>query len=155
MGIAGSGKSTVAAELAAQAGAEFRDGDALHPAANVDKMRRGVPLADVDRAPWLEAVGRWLADGAGPRVTSCSALRKSYRDALRRACPGVLFLYLDVAPDTARKRLAARTDHFMPASLLESQFATLEEPLNEPDVVLVDADADEQDVIAVALAAVG
>ncbi|MBA2609157.1 MAG: gluconokinase, partial [Actinobacteria bacterium] len=138
MGVAGSGKSTVAAELASQAGAEFRDGDAQHPAANLDKMRRGVPLTDDDRAPWLEAVGRWLADGVGPRVTSCSALRESYRDILRRACPGVVFLYLEVTPDTARERLAARTDHFMPASLLASQFTTLEEPLNEPDVVLVD-----------------
>jgi len=154
MGVAGSGKSTVAAALASRWEAEFQDGDAMHPASNIDKMRRGVALTDADRVPWLDAVGAWLGEGETRRVTACSSLRKAYREQLRSLCPGVVFLYLDVSQETARSRLLARTGHFMPASLVGTQFATLERPAAEPHVVWVDANADTPAVVAAAVEAV-
>ena len=148
MGVAGSGKSTVAAHLASHWGAEFRDGDTMQPASNIDKMRRGIALTEPDRAPWIDAVGTWLADSGTRRVTACSSLRKRHRDQLRNLCSGVVFLYLDVTERTARSRVLARTDHFMPASLVGTQFATLERPAAGPDVVWVDANADPAVVVA-------
>lgn len=124
-GISGSGKSTVGAALAEALGVEFCDGDDLHPSDNVAKMRSGVPLTDADRWPWLDAVGAWLAErDAG--VVACSALRRTYRDRLRGVVPGLEVLLLDGDPALIRERQAARGQHFMPASLLDSQIATLE-----------------------------
>jgi gluconokinase len=153
MGVAGCGKSTIAAALARRLGREFRDGDSFHSPDNVAKMARGEALTDQDRTPWLEAIAAWLAASPG-RIVACSALRKSYRDRLRAAGP-LLFLYLDIAPSTARRRVAARHGHFMPASLIDDQFATLERPTqDEPDVCSLDCEAPESVLIARALSAV-
>jgi gluconokinase len=153
MGVAGSGKSTIASALARQLGREFRDGDSFHSPGNVAKMARGQPLTDHDRIPWLENIAAWLA--ATPRgIVACSALRESYRDHLRGAGP-LLFLHLEITPSTARERVAARHGHFMPDSLIDSQFTTLETPTrDEHDVVLLDGEAPEPVLVARALSAV-
>jgi gluconokinase len=137
MGVSGSGKSTVAAALAQRMRVPFADADDFHPAANIAKMTAGTPLDDHDRHPWLEAIGEWLADHAGGGVMSCSALKRKYRDQLRHHAHDVVFLLLHGTPDVIRRRQASRPGHFMPASLLNSQFATLE-PLapDEPGVVI-------------------
>lgn len=126
MGVSGSGKSTVGSALAARLGVPFVDGDDLHPAANVDRMRAGVPLTDEDRGPWLDAVGSWLAAHPDGGVTACSALRRAYRDRLRVHAPAAWFVHLDGDPALVAERQAARRGHFMPASLQASQQATLE-----------------------------
>lgn len=131
MGVSGSGKSTIGSALAARLDVPFVDGDDLHPAANVDRMRAGEPLSDEDRRPWLDAVGAWLAAHPEGGVTACSALRRSYRDRLRAHAPSAWFVHLDGDPALVAGRQAARRGHFMPASLQASQQATLE-PL-EPD----------------------
>jgi gluconokinase len=142
MGVSGSGKSTVGAALAQRLRVPFGDGDDLHPLANVAKMTAGQPLDDDDRYPWLEAIGEWLADHHDGGVMSCSALKRKYRDQLRRHCADVEFLHLSGSPEVIGKRQASRPGHFMPASLLQSQFATLE-PL-EPDEhgIVIDVDQD-------------
>lgn len=128
MGVSGSGKTSVGQALAARLGIAFTDADDLHPAANVEKMRAGHPLTDEDRWPWLDRVGRKLADAA-PGVVACSALKRSYRDRIRAACGApVRFVHLSGSRDQIAARMAARRDHYMPVSLLDSQFATLEPP---------------------------
>ena len=125
MGVSGSGKSTVGAALARRLGVPFADADTFHPPANITKMAAGTPLTDDDRHPWLDAVGQWLAvhdDG----VMSCSALKRRYRDQLRSHCPRIEFLHLTGSPELIARRQTGRPAHFMPSSLLESQFATLE-----------------------------
>ncbi len=122
MGVAGSGKSTVAALLAARLGVPFADGDAFHPPANLAKMAAGTPLDDADRAPWLAAIAAWLAAHPGA-VVACSALRQRYRDQLPAR-----FIYLRGSREVLAARLAARRDHFFPLALLDSQLALLEEP---------------------------
>ncbi len=123
--MSGCGKSTVGAALAARLKAPFVDADDLHPAANIAKMAAGHPLTDADRMPWLEAVGTWLAEH-DDGVAACSALRRSYRDRLRRKAPGVFFVMLALDRDSALARVRGRRDHFMPAALIDSQFAALE-----------------------------
>jgi gluconokinase len=142
MGVSGSGKSTVGAALAQRLRVPFADADDFHPQANIAKMTAGEPLDDDDRYPWLEAIGEWLAahDGSGG-VMSCSALKRKYRDQLRRHCAGVEFLHLAGTPEVIGRRQASRPGHFMPASLLASQFKTLE-PL-EPDERGVTIDVDQ------------
>ena len=133
MGVSGSGKSTVGRAVADALDASFVDGDDLHPAVNVAKMTAGIPLTDADREPWLRAVGRTLADGAasgGGMVVACSALKRSYRDLIRSEAPGTVFAELDGTRELLQERMI-RPGHFMPASLLDSQLATLE-PL-QPD----------------------
>jgi gluconokinase len=130
MGVSGSGKSTVGAALARRLGVAFADADSFHPAANVAKMAAGTPLDDDDRRPWLDAVGQWLADH-DDGVMTCSALKRRYRDQLRSHRTGIAFLYLTGPPELIGARQAGRPGHFMPASLLMSQFDALE-PL-EPD----------------------
>jgi gluconokinase len=130
-GVSGSGKSTVGALLAGRLGWAFEDGDALHPAANVAKMRSGVPLTDEDRWPWLQAVGSWIDQriAAGTSaVVACSALKRSYRDVLRQGRPAVHIVILNVTRDDLSARMAARHGHFFPAQLLDSQLAALELP---------------------------
>jgi gluconokinase len=124
MGVSGSGKSTVGAVLAERLGLAFLDADSLHPASNVAKMARGEPLTDEERWPWLAETGAWLAGTRG--VVACSALRRSYRDELRSHCPDLVVLHLEASKELLAQRLAERSGHFMPASLLESQLATLE-----------------------------
>lgn len=131
MGVSGSGKSTVGAALAQRLRVPFADADDFHPPANIAKMTAGEPLNDDDRYPWLESIGEWLAercDSGG--VMSCSALKRKYRDQLRRHCPSVEFLHLSGTPEVIAKRQSSRPGHFMPASLLASQFETLE-PLGD------------------------
>jgi len=125
MGVSGSGKSTVGAAAAALLGIGFVDGDDLHPLTNVDKMTAGIPLTDDDRWPWLATVGDTLAASDG-LVVACSALKRSYRDAIRERAPRAFFVLLTGSPETIGARLSKREDHFMPASLLQSQFDTLE-----------------------------
>ena len=142
MGVSGSGKSTVGAALAQRLRVPFADADDFHPPANIAKMTAGQSLDDDDRYPWLAAIGEWLAehcDGGG--VMSCSALKRKYRDQLRRHCPDVVFLHLSGSPEVIGKRQASRPGHFMPASLLASQFETLE-PL-EPDERGIAIDVDQ------------
>ncbi|MFF7159175.1 gluconokinase, GntK/IdnK-type [Streptomyces sp. NPDC008139] len=132
MGVSGSGKSTVGGLLADRLGVPYAEADDFHPAANIAKMSAGHPLDDADRAPWLDAIGAWIAQREGKGgVVSCSALRRRYRDHLRQSAPDLFFLHLDGPPELIASRLAARMQHFMPSELLRSQFATLE-PL-EPD----------------------
>jgi gluconokinase len=152
MGVSGCGKTSVAEGLAAALPAAFIEGDSLHPAANVEKMSKGIPLDDEDRWPWLDTIGRAMAetlnDGKSV-VVSCSALKKAYRDRLRQAAGGTLaFVFLKGSRDLLMARMAARRDHFMPVSLLDSQLATLEDPSGEPGVVTVDIDASVEAIVA-------
>src|SRR6478609_3459703 len=138
MGVSGSGKSTVAKGLSTVLGWEFAEGDAFHPEANVAKMRSGTPLTDEDRWPWLEAIGDWISakERAGESaVVTSSALRRVYRDLLRRGRPHVRFLHVEAPSEVIRERMEQRAGHYMPPSLLPSQLATLEslEP-DEPGV---------------------
>ena len=129
MGVAGSGKSSVMASLVAQLGWPALEGDSLHPAANVAKMAAGVPLTDADREPWLAAIGRWIDEHEAARRSSlvtCSALRRRYRDTLRRGRPSVWFVHLAAPRDVLLSRMRHREGHFMPESLLDSQLQTLE-----------------------------
>ena len=137
MGVSGCGKSLIGQRLATALGANFTDGDSLHPSANIAKMRRGEPLNDADRAPWLAQVGDTLR--AGNTVVACSALKRAYRDQIRaRAAAPVTFLYLRGQRDTLLDRMSTRPGHFMPPALLDSQLATLEPPA--PDEAHLTAD---------------
>jgi gluconokinase len=140
MGIAGSGKSSVTGALLTRLGWPALEGDALHPPANVAKMAAGVPLTDADRAPWLDAIGDWISKREAERQSSlvtCSALRRTYRDVLRRGRPSVWFVHLVAPRDVLEARIERREGHFMPASMLDSQLTTLE-PLasDEPGTTL-------------------
>ena len=146
MGVSGSGKSTVGAGIASRLGLAFVDGDSLHSAASVAKMQAGTPLQDDDRWLWLDRVGASLADTvrrpAGV-VVACSALKRAYRDRIRRAAPAVRFVFLDGTAALIGSRMATRAGHYMPGTLLESQLRTLERPgPDEADVVRVDVDAE-------------
>jgi carbohydrate kinase (thermoresistant glucokinase family) len=129
MGVSGCGKSEVGRRLAAALGVPFLEGDAYHPPANVDKMSAGIPLDDADRAGWLatlrEEIAAANARGEG-LVLACSALKRRYRDLLREADPALRFVHLDGAPALIAQRMLARTAHFMPTSLLDSQLRDLE-----------------------------
>lgn len=144
MGVTGSGKTTVGVRLAEELHGGFYDGDDYHPAANIEKMRRGTPLTDEDRGPWLDRLRGLIEEklSAGENaVVACSALRDEYRKRLLPANPeladDVLIVYLSISPEAARKRLLARQGHFMPATLVDSQFKTLEEPAG---ALRIDAD---------------
>ncbi len=138
MGVSGSGKTTVGEALAVALGVPFVDGDSLHPKANVAKMAAGIPLDDADRVPWLDAIGLVLARGSV--VVACSALKRAYRDRLRAAAPTLELVYLEVDRDTLLERMTHRV-HFMPASLLDSQLATLEPPTADEKPLIVDTAA--------------
>ena len=139
MGVSAAGKTVVGRDAAARAGVVFLDADDLHPAANVAKMAAGHPLDDADRAPWLDAVGEALLDHR-PCIMACSALKRSYRARLRELAPGTLFALLDVPRHVLEKRLATREGHYMPASLLDSQLATLESPAPGELVTMLDGE---------------
>jgi gluconokinase len=139
MGVAGCGKSLVGAQLAAALELPLVEGDDFHPPANIEKMRQGLPLTDADRADWLQRLARELRHHPEGAVLTCSALKRSYRDTLRSGAPRVRFLHLALTPHQALERVASRTDHFYPPSLVASQFETLEDPAGERDVHVVDA----------------
>ena len=155
MGVSGSGKTAVGSRLAAALGVEFVEGDTYHPAANIKKMSSGSPLTDEDRQGWLRAIAERIrnANEAGNGVVvSCSALKRAYRDLLRREAGDVQFVFLRGSRDLIEPRLQARKGHFMPTSLLESQLATLEEPVNEEGVWVADI-SDSPDRIVASLVA--
>lgn len=127
MGVSASGKTSMGRELARRLGAEFVDADDLHPQANIDKMAAGVPLDDTDRWPWLDVAAGRLASAPGGIVLACSALKRAYRDRIRAVAPEVVFVHLTGEPELLEARSRGRDDHFMPASLLASQWAALED----------------------------
>jgi gluconokinase len=150
MGVSGSGKSTIGALLAEALGWPFADADGFHPAANVAKMAAGQPLTDADRWPWLDAIAAHIGASrtAGqPVVVACSALRCAYRERLRAGHGDLIFLHLAGAPEVIAARQAARQGHFMPPSLMASQFATLEDPAEEADAVTVSVSASPHEVV--------
>lgn len=149
MGPSGSGKSTVGRALAERLDIPFVDADDLHPRANVEKMAAGIPLDDDDRMPWLELVGGAL-NGADEIVIACSALKRVYRDAIRSQAPDAFFAELSVSRAALEARVRSRGDHFMPASLVESQLQTWEPLEVDEDGVRVDESADvEQATVAI------
>ncbi len=155
MGVSGSGKSTVAERLAARLGWTFVDGDAFHSPAHIAKMQAGHPLDDDDRAPWLATIAAWIdarLQAREPGVVVCSALRRAYRDALVRGRSTVRIAYLNGERGLIEERLAHRQGHFMPASLLDTQFAILEPPEPDEHAVVVGIAADA-DTIAATIAA--
>jgi gluconokinase len=139
MGVAGCGKSSLAAAVAEAQAARLVEGDEFHSAENRNKMNRGTALTDADREGWLNLLGDRLRSADGGIVLTCSALKRSYRDRLRQASPGLRFVYLEIDRDAALTRVAGRAAHFFSAGLVDSQFATLEPPIDEPDVLRVDA----------------
>ncbi|MFC4625674.1 gluconokinase [Daeguia caeni] len=149
MGVSGSGKSTIGALLATRLALPFVEGDGLHPADNIARMRAGIALQDEDRWPWFDRVAEQLALAEQGVVISCSALKKAYRDYLREKAGAALhFVFLDTASVDLPSRLQGRTGHFMPVSLIESQLATLEAPENEDLVLTVDAAAKPDTIMA-------
>ena len=135
MGVSGTGKSTVGSALAQALGLRFVEGDDLHPESNVDKMAHGIPLTDDDRAPWLDRIAEELHR---PVVVTCSALRRVYRDRLRRAAPDLALVYLHGPRELLAERMGARPGHFMPTTLLDSQLATLEAPTPDENAIAMD-----------------
>lgn len=158
MGVSGVGKSTVAKGLSTLLGWTYAEGDAFHSAANVAKMAAGHPLTDDDRWPWLRAIGAWLdvqVDAGTPSVVTCSALRRAYRDLLADGRPAVRFLHLEAGEGLVADRMSHRTDHYMPTSLLHSQYDTLEPLESDEPGVTVSVDGTASEVLRRALAALG
>ncbi|MER9136303.1 gluconokinase [Mesorhizobium sp. M0830] len=142
MGVAGCGKSAVGIALAAALGVAFIEGDRLHPPENVARMASGEPLTDQLREGWLDAIGERITASVGQGegvVAACSALKRSYRARLSGFCPAIVFLYLQIDAATARWRVGSRKGHFMPASLVDSQFAILEPPTADERALTLDA----------------
>lgn len=155
MGVSGCGKSSIGRQLALALGLDFIEGDDLHPPHNVALMAAGTPLTDADRADWLAGIATRLgaAHSAGcGLVVACSALKRSYRDLLRARCPGLRFIHLHGTPDQLRQRLKARTGHYMPPSLLDSQLATLEPPDADEAAMAFDITRPTHQVAATVLA---
>ena len=154
MGVAGAGKTTVGQLFAAELGWAFEDADSYHPAANLEKMRNGIPLTDEDRTPWLEKlrslISGWVAEGKNV-VLACSALKHSYRECLR-VTPDVQFVYLKVTPNLLHQRLRTRLGHFMTERMIESQLADLEEPEN---AIVLDGDEPPEKIVGEVLARLG
>lgn len=150
MGVSGAGKTTLGEMLAERLGWPFKEGDELHPAANVAKMKSGHPLNDADRAPWLQAIGewidRWLAAGQSG-VISCSALKRAYRDTLDRGRPAVRFVFIDLDEATIAARLAHRQHAYWPPELLHSQFEALEVPTPDEPVIVVDGHSSREEQV--------
>lgn len=158
MGVCGSGKSTLGAALARALGATFLEGDEFHPPANVARMAAGVPLTDADREGWLRVLGEQLAAAARERravVLSCSALKRAYRDALRAQVGPIALIHLSGTPALLAQRMAGRSGHYMPPSLLASQLATLEPPQPDEGALTLDIARDPSALLRDALAWLG
>ncbi|MBB4953583.1 gluconokinase [Agrobacterium vitis] len=154
MGVSGCGKSSVGAALAEKLGATYVDGDDLHPPENIAKMRAGQPLDDDDRWPWLAHVGKTLEARQGTAIIGCSALKRSYRDTIRAAVSEpVLFVHLAGSREVIAARMGKRSGHFMPGSLLESQFAALEPPQDDELALTVSIEQSLDDIISTILSA--
>ena len=154
MGVAGCGKSTVGAGVAQKLPAVYHDGDDLHPRSNIEKMSAGTPLTDADRAPWLAKVGERLGKAEPPVLIGCSALKRSYREIIRHSAgEDVFFLHLSGSREVIETRMAARDGHFMPVSLLDSQFATLEPLQIDERGAVIDIDQSLEQVIDACVAA--
>lgn len=154
MGVSGCGKTTVGKAIADGLDVRFADADEFHPKANIDKMASGQPLTDDDRWPWLEAVGRWMGDQEAGSVVACSALRVAYRDLIRQHCPTAYFVHLAGPIEVVTERVAARTDHYMPAALMQSQYDTLEDLQPQEAGVVVSFDQPIDRIVDEALAAI-
>jgi len=155
MGVSGSGKSTIGRALAERLGWRFAEGDEFHSAANIAKMRAGVALTDADRWPWLDAIAAWIREtrAKGERcVIACSALRRAYRGRIAAGRDDVRFVYLSGEYDAIAARMQQRSGHYMPLSLLKSQFDTLEPPLDE-EAVVVRSDEEPERIVSDVLAA--
>ena len=157
-GVSGSGKTTVGRLLAGRLGWPFADGDSFHPAANVAKMTAGIPLTDDDRWPWLAAIGAWMdariaAGGSG--VVACSALKRRYRDFLLDGRPEVRLVFLDVSRDEDLARLRARSGHFFPAALMDSQFADLEPPAPDEGALVLAARETPDELVSAVISGLG
>lgn len=142
MGVSGCGKSSVGAAIVGRSGGRLIEGDSFHPEANIAKMSAGTPLDDQDRAGWLLRLGeemRTCIESGQRPVLTCSALKLKYRETLRNAVPGLGFVFLELTREEAANRVAHRPGHFMPASLIDSQFATLERPTGEALTLPLDA----------------
>lgn len=150
MGVSGSGKSSVGQRLAAALGYLYIEGDSHHPDSNVAKMRRNIPLTDDDRWPWLRRLAALMHESRSPVVLACSALKRSYRDELRRAGPVVL-VYLEGERDLIARRMGSRTGHFMSPALLDSQFATLEPPATDEHSIAVSVEWPVAAIVAAVL----
>lgn len=156
MGVSGSGKSTIGAQLALQLHWEFEDGDWFHPARNIDKMHAGISLTDEDRAPWLIAIADFIDRtrcAGGHAVVACSALKRRYRSVLIGNRPDVRLIYLSGDMDLIGRRIAARHEHFMPPSLLQSQFDALEEPGADENPIVVSVEPRPREIVAQIIAA--
>jgi gluconokinase len=156
MGVSGSGKSTIGALLASRLHWEFEDADSFHPAANVDKMHGGIPLTDEDRWPWLQAVAAWIDKtrrSGGHGVVACSALKRAYRDILIGDRADVRLVYLKGDETLILRRVATRHEHFMPQSLLHSQFEALEEPTDDEYPITVSIEPQPREIVARILSA--
>lgn len=151
MGVSGSGKSVIGSALARTLGARFAEGDSFHPPANISRMSAGMPLRDEDRWGWLDAIAVDIANaerGGENLVIACSALKRIYRDRLRLASRHLRFVYLDLPRDVAAERVASRKDHFMPASLIDSQFADLQPPASDEGAIVLDATGKPAEMVA-------
>jgi len=158
MGVSGAGKSTIAALLAARLGWIYEDADWFHPPANIEKMHSGKPLTDEDRRPWLQAIAAWIDATrrmAGHGVIACSALKRAYREILVGDRHDVRIVYLKGERELIARRSALRHGHFMPASLLDSQFATLQEPREDERPIVVSIDAPPQAIVDTVIARLG
>jgi gluconokinase len=158
MGVSGCGKSTIGAELSRALSWPFRDADSFHLPANITKMSQGVPLTDEDRWPWLDAIARWIDDrlgSASPGIVSCSALKRAYRQRIIGARSRVGLVYLKGEIGLIAARLAGRTEHFMPAALLVSQFEALEEPQPDERTVIVSIEETPARIAAAIVAELG
>jgi gluconokinase len=154
MGVSGCGKSTVGTLLAGRLRWEFEDGDWFHPAANVDKMHRGIPLTDDDRAPWLRAIRAWIdrtSDAGRHAVIACSALKRAYRDVLIGDRARTRLVFLKGSEELIARRIATRHEHFMPPSLLHSQFVALEEPGPDENPIVVSIEPRPNEIVALIL----
>jgi gluconokinase len=154
MGVSGSGKTTIAKALAKRLDWIDEDGDAFHPPRNIDKMSRGEPLTDADREPWLRAIAARIDTARDNRehlVVACSALKRIYRDILTQRRDDVAFVLLDGSRTVLAERLAARTDHFMPPGLLDSQLATLERPSSDEQAIVVSIEDPPERIVAAIL----